>query len=56
MSVERKDGLGLKDLYVSSVKDDGTFSKPKSLGNVVNTFDDEANPFLAADGKTLYFF
>ena len=55
MSVERKEGLGLKDLYVSSVKDDGTFSKPKSLGNVVNTFDDEANPFLAADGKTLYF-
>ncbi|UGS23120.1 OmpA family protein [Flavobacterium channae] len=55
MSVERPEGLGLKDLYVSSVKEDGTFSKPKSLGNVINTFDDEANPFLAADGKTLYF-
>lgn len=55
MSVERPEGLGLKDLYVSSVKEDGTFSRPKSLGNVINTFDDEANPFLAADGKTLYF-
>jgi outer membrane protein OmpA-like peptidoglycan-associated protein len=55
MSVERPEGLGLKDLYVSYVKEDGTFSKPKSLGNVINTFDDEANPFLASDGKTLYF-
>jgi len=55
MSVERPEGLGLKDLYVSFVKDDGTFSKPKSLGNVVNTFEEEFNPFLASDGKTLYF-
>ena len=55
MSVERPEGLGLKDIYVSSVKDDGTFTKPKSLGKVINTFDDEANPFLASDGKTLYF-
>lgn len=55
MTVERPGGLGQKDIYVSFVKDDGTFSKPKSLGNVVNTFDDEANPFLASDGKTLYF-
>jgi outer membrane protein OmpA-like peptidoglycan-associated protein len=37
------------------VKEDGSFSKPKNLGNVINTFDDEANPFLASDGKTLYF-
>ena len=55
MTVERSEGLGLKDIYVSFVKEDGTFSKPKSLGNVVNTFEDEANPFLASDGKTLYF-
>ncbi len=55
MSVERPEGLGLKDIYVSSVKDDGTFTKPKSLGKIINTFDDEANPFLASDGKTLYF-
>ena len=25
------------------------------MGNVVNTFEDEANPYLASDGKTLYF-
>jgi outer membrane protein OmpA-like peptidoglycan-associated protein len=55
MTVERPEGLGFKDIYVSFVKEDGTFSKPKSLGNVVNTFEDESNPYLASDGKTLYF-
>lgn len=55
MAVERPGGFGLKDMYVSFVKEDGSFSKPKNLGNVINTFDDEANPFLASDGKTLYF-
>ncbi|TWI14622.1 outer membrane protein OmpA-like peptidoglycan-associated protein [Flavobacterium cauense R2A-7] len=55
LSVERPEGLGLKDLYVSFLKEDNTWSKPKSLGNVVNTFEEEMNPFLASDGKTLYF-
>jgi outer membrane protein OmpA-like peptidoglycan-associated protein len=55
MSVEREGGLGVKDLYVSSLEKDGSWSKPKSLGNVINTFEDETNPFLASDGKTLYF-
>jgi OmpA-OmpF porin, OOP family len=55
MTVERPEGYGVKDIYVSFVKEDGSFSKPENLGDVVNTFEDEANPFLASDGKTLYF-
>mgnify|MGYP006214647283 CR=1 FL=1 len=55
MTVERPEGFGFKDVYVSTVKEDGTWSKPKNLGSTVNTFEEEANPFLAADGKTLYF-
>lgn len=55
MTVERPGGYGFKDIYVSFVKEDGSFSKPENLGDVVNTFEDEANPFLASDGKTLYF-
>ncbi len=55
MTVERPEGYGFKDIYVSFVKEDGTFSTPKNLGNVVNTFEEETNPFLASDGKTLYF-
>lgn len=56
MAVERKtEGEGAKDLYVSFLEEDGTWSKPLSLGKTINTFEDETNPFLASDGKTLYF-
>ena len=56
MSVERpNEGLGEKDLFVSFLKDDGSWSKPKHLGNVVNSDLEDNTPFLAADNKTLYF-
>jgi outer membrane protein OmpA-like peptidoglycan-associated protein len=55
MSVERKEGLGDKDLYVSFLIEGNKWSKPKHMGNVINTFDDESKPFIAADNKTLYF-
>ena len=44
-----------QDLYVSHLKDDGTYSKPVPLGSTINTDGDEHSPFLASDGKTLYF-
>ncbi len=44
-----------QDIYVSHLKEDGTWTKPKSLGSIINTKGDENGPFLAADGKTLYF-
>lgn len=46
---------GNTDLYVSFRKPDGSFSPPRNLGPVVNTPGSERNPFLHADGKTLYF-
>ncbi|MBL8019985.1 MAG: PD40 domain-containing protein [Leptospirales bacterium] len=46
---------GNTDLYVSFRKPDGSFSLPRNLGPVVNTPGSERNPFLHADGKTLYF-
>lgn len=56
MSVERPgEGLGEKDLFVSFLKDDETWTKPMHLGNVVNSDLDDNTPFLAADNKTLYF-
>ncbi len=55
MSVQRTDGHGDRDLYVSFVKDDGTWEEPKNLGTDVNTASEESAPFLAADDKTLYF-
>ncbi|WP_078063180.1 OmpA family protein [Solirubrum puertoriconensis] len=55
MAVDRKDGKGQQDLYVSLRQDDGSFSRPINLGSNVNTKAAEFAPFLAADGKTLYF-
>ena len=44
------------DIYVSTLKTNGTWSKIFSLGNTINTREyDEISPFLASDGKTLYF-
>lgn len=55
MAVQRDDSRGDLDLYVAFLQEDGTFSEPKSLGNTINTFSYESNPFLAPDGTTLYF-
>ncbi len=43
------------DLYIVELKEDSTWSDPKSLGNVINSEFDEDSPFLSKDGKTLYF-
>ena len=48
-------GQGKQDLHVSFKQKDGSFSKPRNLGKVINTDNDDFAPFLAADGKTLYF-
>ncbi|WP_188557767.1 OmpA family protein [Hymenobacter glacieicola] len=56
MAVDRRDGQGEQDIFVSFMKADGkTWSKPKNLGANINTKKPEFAPFLAADGKTLYF-
>jgi outer membrane protein OmpA-like peptidoglycan-associated protein len=48
-----KDGNG-SDLFVTQLSENG-WSKPVNLGSTVNTSKEEKYPFLAADGKTLYF-
>ena len=55
LAIERKDTYGEKDLYVSFLKKDKTWSAPKNMGTTINTYGNEGTPFLAADGKTLYF-
>ncbi len=46
---------GNADLYHCFRNEDGTWTEPESLGNVVNTSGTEMAPFLHPDGKTLYF-
>lgn len=55
MSVERDDTQGDRDLYVSFMNPDSTWTEPLNLGDVVNTAGEESAPFLASDNKTLYF-
>jgi outer membrane protein OmpA-like peptidoglycan-associated protein len=55
MSVEREDSYGDRDLYVTFMNRDSTWSEPLNLGDVVNTAGEESAPFLASDDKTLYF-
>lgn len=46
---------GEGDLYAFLKKPDGTYGKAINLGAVVNTPEDECNPYLASDSKTLFF-
>ncbi|RED96603.1 OmpA family protein [Marinoscillum furvescens] len=54
-TVERKDTRGSKDIYVSFLQEDSTWSEHVNIGDVINTPASEASPFLAADDQTLYF-
>ncbi len=54
-AIETDDSYGDQDLYVSLLNEDGEFSEPKNMGKVINTATSDMAPFLAADGKTLYF-
>jgi outer membrane protein OmpA-like peptidoglycan-associated protein len=44
-----------KDIFVILQVKDGTWSDIINLGKQINTDEDEISPFLAADGRTLYF-
>lgn len=52
---KRAGGLGGSDIWVSKRLKDGRWGTPADLGDSVNTPGNEVAPFLAADGKTLYF-
>ena len=44
-----------QSLFVSFIKEDGTYTEPKNLGPTINTLAMDFNPFLAPDSKTLYY-
>ena len=54
MSLQREDGYGELDVYVSFNRGDNSWSSPMNLGRSVNTADIESAPFMAND-TTLYF-
>ena len=55
LSLERGDSEGGNDLYLSRPNGSGGYSEPQSLGPVLNSPGFDFAPWLAPDGKTLYF-
>lgn len=54
LSLNRKDGEGGNDLYISFREVDGSWTEPEML-NAVNTSYNETTPSLSDDMKTLFF-
>ncbi|WP_229238772.1 OmpA family protein [Dyadobacter sp. Leaf189] len=52
---ERKEGIGKRDIWVTTLNDKKQWSAPKNLGPAINTPDDENAPFIHANGRTLFF-
>ncbi|MGB3179840.1 MAG: OmpA family protein [Cyclobacteriaceae bacterium] len=51
----RPDGFGGMDIYTSTKKDNGEWSRPVNMGSDINTDKDEDAPFIHPDQRTLYF-
>lgn len=54
-SIAASNNRGSHDLYTSFIKEDGSWTSPINLGDDINTAADEITPYIASDGKTLYF-
>ena len=52
---QRKNTYGNRDIYISFLKADNSWTKPANLGGAINTTGDESAPFLAADDSTFYY-
>lgn len=55
VSVARPGGYGSLDLWVYVRLENGNWSDAANLGPQINTFGQEVTPFLAPDGRTLFF-
>jgi len=54
-SVNRPDGYGDSDLYISFRREDGTWTEAVNMGEKINTSKREICPSITADGKYLLF-
>ncbi|MEM8939468.1 MAG: OmpA family protein [Bacteroidota bacterium] len=55
ISAERDDTYGARDLYVTFKQGDESWTEPLNLGENINTTGEDESPFMAKDGKTLFF-
>jgi OOP family OmpA-OmpF porin len=52
---ERRGGLGRRDIWYSTLDEDGQWTKARNLGAPINTEFDEISPFIHVNDKILYF-
>ena len=55
LALERKEGLGGRDLYVSFKIGDNLYGAPQHLGNAVNSADTEMTPWISPNKKYIVF-
>ncbi len=55
MAIRREDTYGARDLYVSFLQKNNSWSAPKNMGTMLNSAASEITPTLSSDNKTLYF-
>ncbi len=55
LALERADGFGLKDIYVSFSDNQIEWSDPVNIGTTINTASNEMSPFLSPDNRTMFF-
>lgn len=53
-SSRKSEGVGKFDIWYSSLKD-GEWSRPKNIGQPINTPGNEGNPSVSPDGQRIYF-
>ena len=52
---EREGNYGKKDIWKSTLQDDGEWSEPTNLGPPINSARREISPFIHPNGQTLFF-
>lgn len=51
----RPGGMGESDIYFTYLKDDGSWTKAKNCGEIINTEGKEISPFIHPSNQVLYF-
>ena len=55
LSMEREDGMGQSDLYISFKQANGNWSRPENMGSGINSPWRETTPHLSTDGLSIYY-
>ncbi len=52
---DRRGGYGRRDIWVSTLNDQGTWTRARNVGKPINTPYDEISPFIHVNNRVLYF-